>query len=144
MPLPPGSGSGAYAAIIDEVLIPAFEAFKPNLVCVIVLVPLSVFECVYLSLMYECVYECMSVSFVIYNQECTCFLFFFILLCFDLFCPIPVSCALSLSLPLRSGFLSLLLWGFRFCLLLLRGVWVSLHDRCDSNFSRESTLNYPS
>jgi acetoin utilization deacetylase AcuC-like enzyme len=34
VPLPPGSGVGAYDAVFDEIVIPALEAFKPDLIFV--------------------------------------------------------------------------------------------------------------
>ncbi len=34
IPLPPGSGRGAYEAVFDRVIIPALEAFKPQLIIV--------------------------------------------------------------------------------------------------------------
>lgn len=34
VPLPPGSGSGAYRAVFDRVVVPALDAFKPQLVLV--------------------------------------------------------------------------------------------------------------
>jgi len=34
VPLPPGSGSGAYRAAFDRVVVPALEAFQPELILV--------------------------------------------------------------------------------------------------------------
>lgn len=34
VPLPPGSGSGAYRAAFDRVVTPALDAFKPELILV--------------------------------------------------------------------------------------------------------------
>ena len=34
VPLPPGSGSGAYRAVFDRVVVPALDAFEPQLVLV--------------------------------------------------------------------------------------------------------------
>jgi len=34
VPLPPGCGTGAYATVFDEIVVPALEAFRPDLILV--------------------------------------------------------------------------------------------------------------